>query len=186
MEAIEQLLLVKTIDKITVNDITEYCGISRSTFYYHFEDLYKAVKALLEMRTQEVVRKIETSSRQYTIEEFFLECFNHLNENRETIGQIYKSAEQKEMQEQLFESTITIYRCLISVMSRGIPAGEEDKEIISKFYCYAMSGFLTEWLNSGMKTPFRDILHRIQMLVGDNIIQSLQRSAELQGRDHRK
>ena len=30
----------KNIDKITVKDIVDECGISRQSFYYHFQDIY--------------------------------------------------------------------------------------------------------------------------------------------------
>ena len=34
----------KPLSKITVTDITEDCGISRMTFYYHFKDIYDLVE----------------------------------------------------------------------------------------------------------------------------------------------
>ena len=38
--SLKNLLLQKPLDKITINDIAEDCGISRMTFYYHFRDIY--------------------------------------------------------------------------------------------------------------------------------------------------
>ena len=38
--SLKNLLLQKPLNKITINDITEDCGISRMTFYYHFKDIY--------------------------------------------------------------------------------------------------------------------------------------------------
>ena len=43
-ESLKHLLLRKPITKITINDITEDCGISRMTFYYHFNDIYDLVE----------------------------------------------------------------------------------------------------------------------------------------------
>ena len=43
-DALKKLLLQKPIDKITINDLTEECGISRMTFYYHFKDIYDLVE----------------------------------------------------------------------------------------------------------------------------------------------
>lgn len=37
--SLKKLLLQKPLDKITINDIAEDCGISRMTFYYHFKGL---------------------------------------------------------------------------------------------------------------------------------------------------
>ena len=34
------LLMAKSLDKITVRDIVEDCGLTRNTFYYHYEDIY--------------------------------------------------------------------------------------------------------------------------------------------------
>ena len=42
--SLKNLLLKKTLNKITVADITEECGISRMTFYYHFRDIYDPVE----------------------------------------------------------------------------------------------------------------------------------------------
>lgn len=34
------LLEERPLDKITVRDITDRCGLTRNTFYYHFQDIY--------------------------------------------------------------------------------------------------------------------------------------------------
>ena len=41
--SLKELLRTKPIDRITINDLTEHCGISRMTFYYHFKDIYDPV-----------------------------------------------------------------------------------------------------------------------------------------------
>ena len=42
--SLKKLLLQKPLNKITINDITEDCGINRMTFYYHFKDIYDLVE----------------------------------------------------------------------------------------------------------------------------------------------
>ena len=42
--SLEKLLAKKPLDKITINDLTSDCGISRMTFYYHFKDIYDLVE----------------------------------------------------------------------------------------------------------------------------------------------
>ena len=41
--SLKNLLLKKPVNKITINDITEDCGVNRATFYYHFKDKYDLV-----------------------------------------------------------------------------------------------------------------------------------------------
>ena len=42
--SLKHLLLQKPLNKITINDIAEDCGINRMTFYYHFKDIYDLVE----------------------------------------------------------------------------------------------------------------------------------------------
>lgn len=42
--SLKKLLEKKTLDKITVKDITDDCGVNRQTFYYHFHDVYDLVE----------------------------------------------------------------------------------------------------------------------------------------------
>ena len=41
--SLKKLLLEKPLNKITINDITEDCGVNRMTFYYQFKDIYDLV-----------------------------------------------------------------------------------------------------------------------------------------------
>ena len=42
--ALKKELLMKSLDKITINELAEDCGISRMAFYYHFKDIYDLVE----------------------------------------------------------------------------------------------------------------------------------------------
>ena len=41
--SLKNMLLKKPLDKITIRDLTDDCGISRMAFYYHFQDIYDLV-----------------------------------------------------------------------------------------------------------------------------------------------
>ena len=57
-ESLKKLMLEKPLDKITIRDLTEDCGISRMTFYYHFKDKYDLVNWIFDMEY------LQLSSRQ--------------------------------------------------------------------------------------------------------------------------
>ena len=48
--SLKKLLEKKTLDKITVKDITDDCGVNRQTFYYHFHDVYDLVEWILQKK----------------------------------------------------------------------------------------------------------------------------------------
>ena len=43
-DSLKNLLLKKPVDKITITDLTNDCGITRMAFYYHFKDIYDLVE----------------------------------------------------------------------------------------------------------------------------------------------
>ena len=42
--SLKKMLLQKPLDKITIADLTDDCGVNRMTFYYHFKDIYDLVE----------------------------------------------------------------------------------------------------------------------------------------------
>ena len=61
-----KLLNERPINKITVKDIVEDCGINRNSFYYHFDDIPSLLE---EMINREADRIIAEHSRIESIEE---------------------------------------------------------------------------------------------------------------------
>ncbi|MFQ8900568.1 MAG: TetR/AcrR family transcriptional regulator [Lachnospira eligens] len=47
------MLKRKNIDRVTVTDICEECGINRNTFYYYFSDIYDVLDSVLIEETKE-------------------------------------------------------------------------------------------------------------------------------------
>ena len=43
-ESLKELGSTRILDKITVADITEHCGVNRQTFYYHFKDILDLIE----------------------------------------------------------------------------------------------------------------------------------------------
>ena len=57
-EAFIRLSKQKNIDKITVKDLVEACGISRQTFYYHFHDVYDLMRWIFEREAANLAQTV--------------------------------------------------------------------------------------------------------------------------------
>ena len=73
--SLKHLLLQKPLNKITINDIAEDCGISRMTFYYHFKDIYDLVEWTC---VEDGTRALEGKKTYDTWQEGFLNIFHAL------------------------------------------------------------------------------------------------------------
>ena len=56
--SLKELMAEKPLDKITVTDLTEHCGVNRMTFYYNLKDIYEMVEwACVEEATRALAGK---------------------------------------------------------------------------------------------------------------------------------
>ena len=52
-QAFLDILAEKPLEKITVRDITERCGINRNTFYYHYQDMPALIEEIVTEESSE-------------------------------------------------------------------------------------------------------------------------------------
>ena len=85
--AFKELLLEKPLDKITINDITEKCGMNRQTFYYHFHDILELTEWICEEDAEHALKENRTYD---TWQEGFLAIFNMIKRDKAFIINIYR------------------------------------------------------------------------------------------------
>ena len=68
-DSLKHLLLKKPVNKITINDITEDCGVNRATFYYHFQDIYALIEWSCEEDSRKALSDNTTSTRCEQVQE---------------------------------------------------------------------------------------------------------------------
>jgi AcrR family transcriptional regulator len=58
LEAAERLLATKSLQELSVGDINEAAGVSRTTFYFYFSSKFAVVSALLDSRLDEIYQGV--------------------------------------------------------------------------------------------------------------------------------
>lgn len=69
----------KPLNKITIVEIMQSCGMARQHFYYHFEDIYDAVRWMFD---QEAVALLREHEGVMLWQDGLLQLFQYLQENR--------------------------------------------------------------------------------------------------------
>ena len=93
--ALKKQLLHKPIDKITINDLTEECGISRMAFYYHFKDIYDLVEWCCVEDGKQVLQNKTTYD---TWQEGLCQVFEAVLENKPFIMNVYRAVERQKLE----------------------------------------------------------------------------------------
>ena len=167
----------KPVDKITVKEITDLCQISRNTFYYHYQDVYEVLEEFLNLQIQQMLEQIERDIRTPNPEEFLMKGLSSMLSRRSLFQNLNQSSGQ-EVKQYMDRASSAIFDHLVEILSRDIPATEEDKALISRFYQYAIQGFMAEWLEGRESQPIERTLRRLHVMFWKNAKDSLQRSVE--------
>ena len=93
-ESLKKLLLVKPLDKITINDLTSDCGISRMAFYYHFKDIYDLVEWSC---IEDATRALQGKKTYADWQEGLLQIFEAVQENKPFILNVYRSVSREQI-----------------------------------------------------------------------------------------
>ena len=125
-QSLKKMLLVKDLDKITITDITNDCGINRQTFYYHFKDIYDLLEWIF---ANEVVEKIEKETTIETWQENFKYVLDYMLKNKKFIVKTYNSLSRKTLLDFLFKQYNTIFIEIVNDLSKNYDITKENKMI---------------------------------------------------------
>ena len=164
--ALKQMMDIKPMDKITVKDLVEICGVNRQTFYYHFDDVYDLLEWIFEQDAESVLPK------QMTYEHWksdFMAFFNYLLENRNFVINVYNSNSRLYML-RFFKTKLDFYlRNFVDTVAYGKNIERNDYEFIVDFYSSCIVGAISQWLDLGMNLPPNVTPDRLLLAVSNNI-----------------
>ena len=168
----------RPVDKITVKDITDQCGISRNTFYYHYQDIYQVLKAYVQYSAEHVIELMVEDEGEDG--KAGLKEIRYLEANRELLCNLYRSAANEEVRNCLQSASQIIFDRLIESVSQGMEVQAEDKKILSAVCKYTVRGIMTSWMEEdGMLNgeTLEQVLVRLDYLFKGAIREALMRSA---------
>lgn len=168
--SLKRLLLHKKIDKITINDLTADCGISRMSFYYHFKDIYD----LVEWVCVEDGRRVLQDKKTYdTWQEGMQQIFEAVLENKTFIQNVYSSVSREKIESYLYKLTYGLIADVVEEKCVGLNLAEEDKTFIAEFYKYGFVGIMLDWIDRGMKDDYQEIVRKMSITLHGNITNSI-------------
>ena len=168
--SLKTLLLQKPLNKITINDIAEDCGISRMTFYYHFKDIYD----LVEWVCMEDAKQALAGKKSYdTWQEGFISIFQAVQENKPFVMNVYRAVSRERIEQYLNPLIHNLILGVVEEKAKGMTVNEADRQFIAEFYEHAFLGVMLEWIGGNMKEDPAAIVERTSMVLHGNIVRAL-------------
>ena len=173
--SLKRWMLKKPLDKITIQDLTSDCGMSRMAFYYHFKDIYDLVEWTC---VEDATRALQGKKTYDTWHEGLTQIFEAVLENRPFVLNAYRCISRERMERYLFQLTYGLIRGVVDEKSQGLAISEEDKTFIADFYKYSFVGIMLDWIQKGMGEDYHTLAHRISLTVQGNVANSIANFAD--------
>jgi len=171
-QALRKLIAQKPLNKITISDIANECDINRMTFYYHFKDIYDLIEWMFGETLQKTMAGCDTAE---TWRQGLEVLAQEILEDKTFIMGVYHSLSREQIDLYLHKNIYRMLRKMVDSLSVDKFVAEEDKDFITNFYTYAMSGLVLDWISNGMKTDPNQLLDKAEVLTSGDLLRGLER-----------
>ncbi|WP_417045175.1 TetR/AcrR family transcriptional regulator [Dysosmobacter sp.] len=166
--ALKNLMAQKPLNKITVAEIMSACGMARQHFYYHFEDVYDAVRWMFDEEALVLLREHEGVM---LWQDGLLQLFQYLQENKAVCLCALRSIGREHLKH-FFQTDIhTIIQSTIRSIAaeRHYQAGEQELNMLTQFYVGALANIVEDWLLGEIQGSPEEIIRFVDQVLQDHV-----------------
>ena len=146
-QSLKNLLLKKPLNKITISDIAEDCGINRMTFYYHFQDIPALLEEIVSEQSAAIIQKYPQPD---SLEECFRAAFEFALSNKRAAYNIFNSVNRDLLDRELLrlcDKTVSAY------ITKSYPesgSSRPNAAVMQRFIKCELFGLIIDRMNNGM------------------------------------
>ena len=140
-ETLLRLLEKKSLEKITVKELATLCGISRQTFYYHFEDVLDVV----DWWTRQSAERLIEQSMQIDDAHIALRLFvDYATQHRLVLRHLLASRWHEQMERRLIRVFTGFLQDTLHRIHPNLAMSPADEEAFLQFYACGIFGLLVQ------------------------------------------
>ena len=175
--ALKHLMTQKSLNKITVAEIMQSCGMARQHFYYHFEDIYDAMHWMFD---QEAVALLREHEGVMLWQDGLLQLFQYLQENRAACLCALHSLSREHLK-RFFETDVhAIIKDTILQIAAELHYQASDRELalLTEVYVGALVSMMEDWLLGEIQESPEELIQFVDQLLKDHARGAALRMAE--------
>jgi probable dihydroxyacetone kinase regulator len=165
--AFKSLMMTTPINKISVQMVSDACGVTRHTFYNHFHDVYELLEWIFE---NEVIEELDECCSLAKWKEGLILVLKYTQENRVICTNTCKSLGREHLEMFLYKTFTKVLEGVIEDIAKEVNVEDKLKKEVSEFFSYAITGEFLKWINNGLKEKKEDIADRIGRMLDGTIL----------------
>lgn len=165
-DSLKKMLNKKTLDKITVTELAEDCGVNRQTFYYNFQDIYDLLNWTYDEERRQLFDKNELGTDWFKT---LTTIRDYLKTNKKFVLNTYHSLAHPILEKTIKNDLSPLITATIQEYAVNSNISEEDQAFMIKVYTLALAGIIREWLDNDMDDDYELDLEKLQPLIHRNL-----------------
>ena len=159
-QSLKELGATKILDKITVADITDHCGVNRQTFYYHFNDKYELLSWIYN---QDLFIPLTQDLTFENWVEKLIGLFKYMKQQKAFFMNTIKSSNNffAEYSNKIFAE---LFVKAIAELDLYQHLDDKEQDIYARFFAYGLTGVIVDWALKGMKENEDDLAVLLQKM----------------------
>ena len=141
-----RLLEKKPLKSITIRDIVDDCGINRSSFYYHFQDIPGLLERIIQEGSDSIIRKNANG----TLTECMQGVILFLLRYKKSVLHVYKAVDREIFEDWVERACGYFVSNYLDHALSGMTVPEKTRKAVTEYYLYLVTGFLMKWAGSGL------------------------------------
>ena len=164
-DSFRELVRQKPVNKITIADITENCGLTQPTFYNHFHDKYDLMAWLYISDSQRIMKQIGQGGYQW--KNTLLDGLVYFAEHKSELMNAFTHTSGREA---FLGNMMRINTDLLctevrkKLMTENIP---DDILLMIKIYCYGTVSYVCEWIADNMPVAPENVADAMERSLPD-------------------
>ncbi|MDR1422410.1 MAG: TetR/AcrR family transcriptional regulator C-terminal domain-containing protein [Coriobacteriales bacterium] len=168
VEALDTLMQCDPIKRVKVARVCKLVGISRTTFYEYFDDIYSVVTWYWDYIMRDALYAVGISCDHYT---GHVRSFEMLLANRTFFYEAFKC---KEYNGPLEYGARNVKRIMVETAERRLGRSFTEREVLMlEFRNYGASNMTRQWIDRGMKETPEEIASVIEACTPDFFVEAL-------------
>ena len=178
IESFLHLASKKPLEKITVRDVVDDCGINRNTFYYHFQDIFAVLEEICLSGTTKMKPELPLGEM---LSDLFLVLIDYAARHPKAMAHIAASIGQRGAERYFakgFDGTV------FAVLERETGSADATElRTATVFLRHAFIGLFVDWINATGKIDGEKLAARIARMAQGvcDAIKQEQRTNEMLG-----
>lgn len=175
LQTFEDMLETTPFDKITVSALVKACGLSKNTFYYHYQDIYELLDVWLYEKFG--IFASSDSDWQGNVTAILYACKEH----PKVVYNVFNSLSRDHLERYVFTMTNDSFFLYVKDVAEGYDVSEERIADIADFCRFSFFGFFLKFLWNRMEDDIDESVVKLSDLFSGFVHHAVEQSVRPHG-----